>query len=722
MKIRLGRWMQMGIAAWVIVGFGGIRVQAADPPAANGPDHQAQRLYRQGVTLIEDRQEERGAKLLASLPTTFPKSPVRFQAWLALGKHYVGKGDYDLGIKNLTPVVEADDSSPDEKAEALYQIGIAYYGMADYPRSLSTLRRVTENYPWSVFANESYYYIGLCHSQLKRWRKAADALKMVGTSVPPNRDDESLVESGQRFFVKVGDKDLRVVKASGGELQVQVAAGSGDREVLGMEAFDPEGEYYLGSLKMELGAPAPTNGILEVKGGDTIAVEYVDVNTKDGSQNVLRTGRARVVSTAVAGFTDGAFREYVHGVFSGQPTFIRVKDFDADATDAADTVRVRLIARFKRPTEDETAAPDPVQAYEERDALEMTLRETGPHTGFFTGVVQVQAWDGTTPPSAADAVLVAGEKDVVFLEYRDEVHIGGLDQPRQSIAKADFLTGEIPDVWVAQREVSTENLRARKNIVEAKFYLRLAGIFKDVGLTARSREKADIGLEKVEDVIRRSTRVALAQDLVEESYQIKWELLIAKDELSAAIATCRQLMALFPSSSLADVAMMQIARAHLNAGKPNEATGILRGILGLKVPQEIKAEAQYLLATTLEAGINKRLGKEDRLRALGQVIEAYKTCAELYPESPFAGEALGKVIDFHLEARDYNRCLEMLQTVAQDYPDASFQDEMLFKWGVVLVRLGQPDAAREKLALVIRDYPNSAAAAKAQKVLELVNR
>ncbi len=723
MTLRQSRWMSAGLSLCVAAVAAVAQNRApAEAAGGDGPDYQARRLLRQGLALIEDRQEERGAKVLASLPSNFPKSPVRFQAWLALGKFYSTKGSFDLGIKNLIPVTEAEDSIPDEKAEAIYRIGICYYGMADYPRALSTLRRVTEEYPWSVFANEAYYYIGMCHFQLKRWRKAVEALKMVGTSVPPNKDEESLVESGQRFFVKVEDKDLRVVKTTGGTLSVAVTAGSGDKETLGMSVFDAEGEYYIGSLPMALGAPVATNGTLEVKGGDTITVDYLDMNTQDGSIKIIRTAKARTVSTGVTGFTDGAFREYVHGVFSEQPTFVRVKDFDADTTAGRDSVKVRIASRFKTPAEEGDLPGDDMESFQERDALDMTLQESGPHTGIFTGTLIVQARKEKVPVSLTDAVLTADEKDVVFVEYLDAVHIGGLKDPRKVTSKADFLTGEIPDVWVAQREVSTEDLRARKNITEAKFYLRLAGIFKEVGLIARSKEKADTGLEKVDDVIRRSARATPLQDLVEEAYQIKWELQIAKDDLTGAMATCRQLMSLFPGSTLADIALMQIARANLNTGRTREASSILRGILGLKVSKEIKAEAQYLLASTMEAGIDRKLGKEERLRALGQAIGAYKTCAEQYPDSPFAGEALGKVIDFHLEAKDYNRCLEMLQTVAQDYPDAPFQDDMLLKWGVVLVRVNRPDDAREKLAQVIRDYPTSAAAAKAQKVLELVNR
>jgi len=701
----------------------GLRAQQAPAETAGAGDPAALRLFRQGLALIEDRQDERGLKLLASIPSTFPKSPVRLQAWLAIGRYYTErKPEYALALKNLQPVLDAEDAGPDEKAEALYRMGIAHYGLGDYPRALATLRKVTDQYPWSIFANEAYYYIGLCHFQVKRWRQAVDALKMVGTSILPNEgEEESLVEAGQRFFVKIQDKDLRVLKIAGRPLEVTVTTDSGDREMMTLEPFDPDGEFYLGSLRMEQGKASPTNGVLEVRGGDRLSIAYGDANTRDGARNVERKAFARTVSTAVAGFTDGAYREYVKGLFAGQPAFVRVKDLDADVTDAPDTLTVRLVARTRAPR-DESAPPSEIEELVDRDSITLTLKESGPMTGVFTGMLQIHKWEEGQPIETSDSTLSAAEKDMIFIEYEDRAHIGSRTEPRLVTARAEFLTGEIPDVMVAQREVSTEELRARKNVTEAKFYLRLSQIFKDVGLTARSHEKADVGLEKVEDVLRRYARSALPPELVEEAYQIKWELQIIKDDLTGAIATARQLMALFPTSSLADMAMMKIARAHLEAGKPSQAAGLLRGILGLKTSPEIKAEAQFLLAQTLEKSINPKLEREERLRALGQAIAAYRAVAEQYPDSPFAGEALGKVIDFHLEARDYARCLEMIQTVFQDYPDAPFLDEMLLKWGVVLVRLGRPNEAREKLTSLIRDYPNSAAAGKAQKVLELINR
>jgi tetratricopeptide (TPR) repeat protein len=169
--------------------------------------------------------------------------------------------------------------------------------------------------------------------------------------------------------------------------------------------------------------------------------------------------------------------------------------------------------------------------------------------------------------------------------------------------------------------------------------------------------------------------------------------------------------------------MMQIAKANLEAKNTRAALQILKGILGLKVGDSLKAEAQYLIAQTLEEEVgNRSYSEKERLRALGPAIAAYRDCADTFPDSPFAGQALGKVIDYHLEAKDYGRCKELLQTVFVDFPDAPFLDEMLLKWGLVLARSKDYPAARDKLTQLLRDYPNSASASKAQKLVSLIEK
>ncbi len=703
-------------------------IRAQDPPAGvSETDRDALNMVRRGMALMADRQDERAVNVLEGVLLNFPRSAVRHMAAVELGRHFTEKGDYETALKHLSGVLASEDADDDQRAEALYRSGACHYEQGDTTRALSVLRQVTENYPWSIHANEAYYYIGLSHFRAKRWTRAVEAFRMVGTSVEPVRDAFNLAEAGQRYMIRVEDKDLRVLALEDKAVDVIITTDSGDSETVPLEAFDREGETYLGSIRMEPGPAVPGDDILQFKGPDTVRVAYVDRNTLQGSQNITRQAVSRLVSTATIGFMDGAFREYVNGVFAGQRTFVQVRDFDASTSDNRDTVTVRLYSQY-RPTEQELAdraiavRPEDGPYYELHDERMVTLRETEPHSGVFTAIVTITEAPDKNSISPDSAHLQALDGDFIFMDYRDMEHIEALDAPRTVTASAEFLTGEIPDVWIAQRDVQDPNLRARKNNIEAAFYLRLGQIFKSVGLIDRVEQRALIGLEKVNDVISHALRINIDRELVEEAYRLKWELQVLNGNLQDAISTCRTFMSLFPNSQLADQALMQIAKASMETGDVRQAFSLLQGILQLNTTESIKGEAQYNIATLLEAEAQERAqsarDSAEAARMMGPAIAAYQRVADLYPNSPFAGEALGKVIDFYLAARDYSRCAELLDKVFIDYPDAPFLDEMLLKWGVMLARTGQIPDARNKLQQLLRDYPNSPAAGQAKPLLD----
>ncbi len=173
--------------------------KAPAPVATKDPEEarlefKATDMLNKGLELLELKQEERAVKMIASVPQMFPKSKARFKAYLELGKYYITRGSFDLAIKQFEHLNESEN--PDEQAEGLYQTGICYYNQNSYDKAFMSLRRVTSEYPWSVFANESYYYIGQCHFKLGRWAKAVEALEMVGTSVDPSAHRRALFGGG----------------------------------------------------------------------------------------------------------------------------------------------------------------------------------------------------------------------------------------------------------------------------------------------------------------------------------------------------------------------------------------------------------------------------------------------------------------------------------------------------------------------------------------------
>jgi len=699
--------------------------------AAGGDSEEARLEYKatdmvnRGLELIEQKQEDRGLKLLKSVPENYPKSKTRFKAYLAVGNFYVSKRDYELALKQYMLCAEAENE--ELQAEGLYRAGICHFQLNNFDQAFVVLRKVTSDYPWSVYANEAYYYIGMCHFKLERWTRAAEALNMVGTSVPPNRKSEILAEAGQRIFVKIEDEDLVVLSEGEQSFTVEIAAGGGDKEALPMILFGKSGIRYLGSLPTALGDSVPGDGTLQFRGGDTVNITHVDRNTAEGERDVTLPATIRLVSTASAGFTDGAYREYTQGIFGGQPFFVRIRDLDADLTPQKDTLKARIHTQYTvKPEVDVNQRGIDLDAAEEeilqRDSLEITLTETEVHSGIFVGSAELRLADGEAAATGAASALLGAQDDEIVLNYSDALHIGG-NQPRDVTYKVRVLTGDIQDVKIEHRLVKSLELKARKDLIESKIFLKLGQVFKDVGLNRQASEKAEEGLARTDSVIKAGLKAGLEREIVEQAFNVKWDLLMVQDKLSEAIGVCNTLIQMFPDSTLVDSALMRVAKAKLESGQEperNAAISILSGILRLK-QSDLKAEAQFMIAGIAEEGATvwARKGQAPNLSAA--LIE-YKKCADNYPESPFAGDSLERIANYYLKAKDYGRAVELIEQVFQDYPDAGFLDEMLLKWAIASYRQGDLPLSMKKIQQVMREYPGSKAAGKAEKMLVILNK
>jgi len=688
---------------------------------ATGAEYRAGMLLERGSELLEQNQIDRAVKILSSIPRLYPKAKTRFKAYLVLARHYVKKKKYEEALPRLSAAVDAE--SPDIKAEAYYRMGICYFHQGDFDRAFMTLRKVANEYPYSDYANEVYYYIGLCHFKLERWSRAVEALSIVGTRVKDTGEISMLAEAGQRFYIKIRDEDLVVLKENE-SLVVTATAKSGDQEKIKLEPLGKDKTHYIGSIKTKKGKGKKKNGVLDIVGGDKIHITYIDEHTEKGERKVKKLVQVNIVSTATIGFTDGAYRDYTHGVFGNQDCFLRVKDFDQDTSEDRDAVEVQLTTRYKVKKEKEDASLDFERPdYVNRDLLTVSLKETGSHTGVFTGKLRINVAYSDEEVRQNDDTLSAMKGDDILMEYVDTRHIKG-DEPRHLTYKAKVVVGVISDVKIVHRKVDSLELKAKKELIEARIYLKLGNIFKDVGLEKKASEKAEAGLERVESVIQMSTEASLDRSIVEKAFNVKWELLMVQNKLSEAIAVCKSLISLFPDSTLVDRALLDIAQAKLKteqAGQTKEAIQILTSIIHLP-KSDLKAEAQYRIAEVREKMAIAAAKRRNRSPNLNLAMLEYKRCADNYPQSPFAGKALEKIANYYIKTKDYKRAVLLMEQVFQDHPDAGFLDNMLLKWIIASYRLQDYRTAMAKCNQLITDYPNSQAAAKAKKYLPTIQR
>ena len=343
------------------------------------------------------------------------------------------------------------------------------------------------------------------------------------------------------------------------------------------------------------------------------------------------------------------------------------------------------------------------------------------HVGRFGGSVQVAAIREEQVVDKNDQVLSCALNDDIVAVYIDELHLAGR-APRQVTAQINVI-GEIDGrPRATQNVVPDAVLRSKKNLVEATAFLELARIFKSMGLSKGSKEKAEEGLERVDGIIRLQTPIP--SSLREQAFELKWELYMVEGDFRSAIATCRLFSKLFPDSPFVDQALMGIGKIHMENKEYAEGIKVLREVTRLPTSQT-KAEAQYLIATAVEAQVAARAAKSGaapRPEAVEASMRQYRLCSDRYPESQFAGKSLAKLIDYHVTTRDFARAEDLLEQVFQDYPDGDFLDSMLLKWVVVAYRKGDFQTAHNKCSQLLFEYPASTHAATAKKILPRIQK
>ena len=707
--------------------------------AAKQANARAKRMVSQALDILENGEEERAMGMLEAVPKMFPESPIKYTAYLELGRAHFKKGRNDEALAQLRNASGAKET--EVKAEALLLQAKVHLAAARDSEASMILRRITTDFPESPFANDAWYEIGQIHFKGKRWFRAQEAFRRVGTAVP--RVDESsaetkkevFAEAGQRLYAVVDDRDLAVAAKLGREVKVKMTAASGDSETVVLKPYGQDGSSALASVPTSPSPSQPGDGVLTVQGGEAVVVTYMDEANASGERNVEHKANVKIVSSAVLAVMDGAYRQNVKGVFAGNPAFLRLKDLDLDVSPNPDKVKI-AVKSFKRrpkPTDEEIAAAaakgQKIGGEEEEDPWvevtsgEVELVETKPRSGVFEGrltpVIGAIVEQGQIE-SEADGKLV--------FSFTDSLHIEGTT-PREVSAEVAVLTGGSTDPQSIVSSASDPVMQSRKLLLEAKLLNQWGTIFKDVGLDKQAAAKANEGLERIVDIFALGKRFALPRDILENAYAAKWDLLMVKGELRQAIGVCRELLKIYPDTILADLALLKIAKARGESRELhelNEASGIYRSILAMPNSQN-KAEAQFLLAGVLEkiAKINaarKATIKEKPEPDYTAAISAYRACAENYPQSSFAGESFKRIVTFQIGKKDYDRANETLERVFQDYPDAPWLDEMLLRWGIVKYRTGDIEGAKEKFRKILEEYPSGPASGQAQNFLQKLNR
>ncbi len=734
--------------------------QEKEAPPAERPrvsatevDPQSKHLFDKAMELMDFKQYERGLAMLNSIVRDNQGTILAHRAHMAMGKHFLDQrvtadalNHFMLLTRVLAPV-PGEKQSDDEIAlyqESLFQSGFAQYSAGQYAAAFPMFRRLTEVAGKTTWANQAYFYIGMSHYHMGNWNKAIDSLSLVGTEVADTADDNlGRIEIGQRFYAKIVDADVPVMRKLEQPIQAMVKVSSGDSEVITGVPVPGKDNEMLASAPTALGVAKANDGVLQMVGGDTLEVTYLDDSTLDGQKGVPRTGKVRAVSTGTVGFYLGDNSTPAYIAYPGQPQVIMLRDADLDTSPAAQSITLTVKSFFK--AADKEAAEgdklldifalkdDEKDQWVERDSITVNLTETGDgpdiRTGIFLGNIPLAPLTEGTEPTNKDQILHTAELDELSISYTDAVHLYG-DEPRDSEVRIKVSGSVNSGVTADQYVVFEELLKARKGSVEAEALVGLGSIYKDMGLDQRAAERANESLNKIDPII--VNRQKLPGDIVEQAFKLKWESELLKNDFTAAMATCLAFNRLYPESVLADQALMTLGRSLADRGDYKQAVDVYGRVLQLENPISA-AEAQFRIGEVLakeaeeitaaadetnskwgKAGLNPATALQARM---GPAIIAYQKTYQTYPESSFAAEALGRVVRHYVETDSFAQAAGLLESVFAEYPDAAFLDEMLMLWANVAFRMNDTATAKAKLQQLLFDYPTSQYVSEARKRL-----
>ena len=131
-----------------------------------------------------------------------------------------------------------------------------------------------------------------------------------------------------------------------------------------------------------------------------------------------------------------------------------------------------------------------------------------------------------------------------------------------------------------------------------------------------------------------------------------------------------------------------------------------------------------ILAITVDHGLRPEAAAEVQKQKtyLDEAFRAYKTCAEKFPASKFAGDALSRMADYYYNKEDYSRAIDIYEEAIKMNQDSKFLDNILYGYGRCLVKMKRLDAALEKFRTLMLTYPNSPLAPKAKQIAEAIEK
>jgi TolA-binding protein len=305
-------------------------------------DRAARKLLEAGDLRETAGESEKAMEIWQSVIERYPRSRVRFAAYLKLGDFFLNKQRaFDRARTNFEMAASADNPDPAERAQAMLKLGISFAESRLHGKAFATFRDLIELFPNSPEVNRAWYHIGLGHFKQGHYSRAIEALEKVGTNLGEGDATAGTIEAGKRLYVRIEDQDLALLE-QGESVKVNCRTPSGDTETVDCLPLGRNTAVVLGSVPTKLGAPAPQDGVLQVHGGELVEIVYTDEFTAKHQLKEKRISQVSVVGSAQVKLVDGSYADSLDSMVIGKTAHLQIVDADFDRSAQADQLTARV--------------------------------------------------------------------------------------------------------------------------------------------------------------------------------------------------------------------------------------------------------------------------------------------------------------------------------------------------------------------------------------------
>lgn len=414
-----------------------------------------------------------------------------------------------------------------------------------------------------------------------------------------------------------------------------------------------------------------------VSGSDLVHLEAMDVDGKNSFKAAVR-----LLSDARLRLMDRTYaieREKVH---VGERFFVELNDPDSDLTDQRDAVQVVVQAA-------------------DRPAATVTLTESLPHSGVFTGTVKPEffgkaaaAESAASGEEGAPLVLPVNFGDDVTFQYEDARSLAST-QPRQVKAAGKIHFGSDGQVAVFTKQFKDPEMAVKTRFLMAEALFEMAKEHRKLEQTEVAEEEIARGKRILEEAMRDypDTSLAahgeyllanLAQEL--ENYreainryngiikswpdspfaprsQHKKAICLEKlENFDQASEEYVRLTYIYPDHELVPDAMLRLANHYYKSEQFKVAAKVFAQFQERHKGHRLASRALFLSAQCWM-----------KLEDLAPAVEALEKLIEAYPDDKdVRAEAMYWLGDVHTRGENYQDAYRTFKKLTWDYPESKW--------------------------------------------------